>query len=64
MLRVYDILDNAEVQCSVRYCTYDYDSDQRVELSEKKARGMEVRYIYVEDGELWIEVESEVEDYA
>ena len=60
MLRVYDILDNSEVQCSVHYCWYDYDSFERIEIPESKARGMEVKYIYCENDELWIEVCSEV----
>ena len=60
MLCVYDILDNAEVQCCVHYCWYDDDSFERIEIPEKKARGMEVKYIYVEDDELWIEVYSGV----
>lgn len=56
MLCVYDILDNAEVQCAVHYCWYDEDAFERIEISEAKARGMEVKYLYVEDDELWIEV--------
>lgn len=62
MLRVYDILDNSEVQCSVHYCWYDYDSFERIEIGEAEARGLEVKYLYIEDGELWIEVDREVSE--
>ena len=60
MLRVYDILDNSEVQCAVHYCWYDYDAFERIEISEAEARGLEVKFLYIEDGELWIEVDREV----
>jgi hypothetical protein len=62
VLRVYDILDNSEVQCSVRYCWYDYDASERIEIAEAEARGLEVKYLYIEDGELWIEVDREVSE--
>lgn len=62
MLRVYDILDNSEVQCSVHFCWYDYDAFERIEISEAEARGREVKYLYVEDGDLWIEVVWEVSE--
>ena len=60
MLHVYDILENCEVQCSVHFCWYDFDAYERIEIPEAEARGAEVRYLYVEDGELWIEVNLEV----
>lgn len=62
MLFVYDILDNSEVQCGVHFCWYDYDAFERIEISEAEARGMEVKYLYIEDGDLWIEVDPEVSE--
>lgn len=62
MLRVYDILDNSEVQCGVHFCWYDYDAFERIEISEAEARGLEVKYLYIEDGELWIEVSRGVDE--
>lgn len=59
MLKVYDILDNCEVQSEVRFVWYDYDADVRVDLSEAEARGREVKYMYVEDGVLFVEVEGD-----
>ena len=56
MLRVYDILDNCEVQSEVRFVWYDYDADVRVDLSEAEARGREVKYLYVDDGILYVKV--------
>lgn len=58
MLRVYDILDNVDIQSEVRFVWYDYDADVRVDLSEAEARGREVKYMYVEDGVLFVEVEG------
>ena len=62
MLFVYDILDNSEVQCGVHFCWYDYDAFERIEISEAEARGMEVKYLYIEDGDLWIEVDRKVSE--
>lgn len=59
MLRVYDILDNVDVQSEVKFVRYDYDAEERVELSEEEARGREVRYMYVERDVLFVEVEDD-----
>jgi hypothetical protein len=56
MLKVYDILDNCEVQSEVRFVWYDYDAEERVTISEEEARGREVKYLYVDDGILYVEV--------
>ena len=56
MLKVYDILDNCEVQSEVRFVWYDYDAEERVTISEEEARGREVKYLYVDDGILSVEV--------
>ena len=56
MIRVYDILDNCEVQSEVRFVWYDYDAEERVTISEEEARGREVKYLYVDDGILYVEV--------
>lgn len=56
MIRVYDILDNCEVQSEVRFVWYDYDAGERVTISEEEARGREVKYLYVDDGILYVEV--------
>jgi hypothetical protein len=42
MLKVYDILDNCEVQSEVLFVWYDYDAEERVTISEEEARGREV----------------------
>ena len=56
MLKVYDILDNAEIQSDVLFVWYDYDAEERVTISEEEARGREVKYLYVDDGILYVEV--------
>lgn len=43
----------------IHYCYYDYNKDQTVELTRIQAHDMEVKYIYVKDNELYIEVEQE-----
>lgn len=59
MLRVYDILDNVDVQTEVKFVRFDEDAFERVELSEAEARGREVKYMYVEDDVLFLEVEDD-----
>lgn len=56
MIRVYDILNNCEVQSEVRFVRYDYDAEERVTICEEEARGREVKYLYVDGGILYVEV--------
>lgn len=50
------------VQCEVILCYYDYTINERVFLTEAEASGREIRYLYVEDGCLVIEVERGEEE--
>lgn len=59
MLKVYDILDNVDIQSEVKFVWYDYDAEECVELSEAEARGREVKYMYVERDVLFVEVEDD-----
>lgn len=49
-----------EIQCQTMLCYYDYNRDKRVLLSPAAAAGKEIRYMYVEDDVLYIEVEVEL----
>lgn len=56
------ILDCVEVQDGCHYCYYDYEKSCRIEITEKEAKSCDIRCIYCEDGELYIEVEKWEED--
>lgn len=55
------ILDCVDVQCAIRFYYYDYDKEQRMEVTEKEAKDKEIRFVYCEKDELCIEVEWEEE---
>ena len=52
------ILNCIEIQGERHYCYYDYKKECRIETSEKEAMDDDIKYIYCEDGELYIEVEK------
>ena len=58
-MRLYELLDSVEIQSDVHFVYYDYDKCERHELTEEEAKGKEVRYLYVDDYELYIEVDME-----
>lgn len=58
MIRLKDFLDSVEFQSDVKYFYYDYEKDERIELTEEEAGKYEIRYIYEEDGTICIEVDK------
>lgn len=56
-MKLYELLENVEIQCSMTVCRYDYEKNERVELHADEAMGKDVRFLYVDNGdELFIEV--------
>jgi len=49
-----------EIQCQVVLCYYDYIKDMRVPITRDEAQNHEIKYIYVEDDTLYIELEVEL----
>lgn len=59
-MTIRDLLDNlVEIQGECHYCYYDNDSEERVEITEDRAMDYDMKYIYCENGALYIEVEYE-----
>lgn len=56
---VANIVKNVELQCAVHFCYYDYEANERIEIGKFEALAYEVKYMYCEDDELWIEVECD-----
>lgn len=53
------ILNCVEIQGECHYCYYDHENERRIEISVEEAMDYDMKYIYCEDGELYIEVEKE-----
>ncbi|MBQ9801920.1 MAG: hypothetical protein IJW51_02475 [Clostridia bacterium] len=49
-----------EIQCQTILCYYDYHNDTRVPITREEAAGHEIKYMYVEDDTLYIELEVEL----
>lgn len=47
-----------EIQCQIVFCYYDYEKEKRVILTQAEAEDREIKYIYTEDGAIYIEVEE------
>lgn len=55
-----DMINNCvEFQVAVHLCYYDYDTDERIEGNVEELGNKEIRYMYTEDNEIYIEVEME-----
>lgn len=48
-----------EIQGPVVYCYYDHEHECRVEIAKEEAVDLEIKYLYCEDGKLYVEVEKE-----
>jgi len=59
MITIRDLLNNVELQSTAKYFYYDYDKEQRIELTEKEASDYDIKYIYEEDGIICFEVDKE-----
>lgn len=53
------ILNCVEIQGKCHYCYYDNENERRIEISAEEAMDYDMKYIYCEDGELYIEVDKE-----
>lgn len=56
-MKVYELTEQVEVQSEIKFCYYDYEKEERIELTKEKADFCDVRYMYVDDGILYVEVD-------
>ena len=47
-----------DIQCEIVFCYYNYNKDVRVICKFDQVADEEIRYIYVDEGRIYIEVES------
>ena len=61
-MTVTQLLTNIiEIQCEVIYCYYNYLKDERFIITKEMAANMDIRYIYIENEKLYIEVNNDEE---
>ena len=58
-MKVYELLNNVEFQNEIIFCCYDYVDFERKIITKEQANNKDVKYIYVEADELYIEVDDE-----
>ena len=59
MLTYNDLRKNIDIQVQVHLCWYDYDTEERVFGTEEELGDKEIKYMYTEHDEIFIEVETE-----
>lgn len=56
-MKLSDFLENVDIQSEYQVVYYDEDKNERVEISDEEASDKEIKYVYVENDILFIEVE-------
>ena len=59
MITTNEIKYNIEFQNQIHYCYFDYEKNERIITSFQEADGKEVKYIYSENDEIYIEYDNE-----
>lgn len=60
-MTLHALLLNIEIQSEYKIVYYDYEEEQRIEVPSEHYSDKEIKYLYVEDGILYIEVDNEEE---
>ena len=63
-MELYKLFLNIEIQSEYKVVYYDYEKEQRIVLGEEAIShytDKEIKYVYVEDGILYIEIDVEEE---
>lgn len=63
-MKLYELLNNVEIQSDLCIVYYDYEKGERIEILESEAQDKEMRYLYSENNCLFIEVEKGEENEA
>lgn len=58
-MKLYDLIHQVEIQSETKYVYYDYDKCERFEITQEEALDKDIKYIYVDDGILYIEIDNE-----
>ncbi len=60
-MKLYEIFLHTEIQSDYKVVYYDYIKEQRIEVSEEDYTDKYIRYLYVDDGILYIEIDNDEE---
>lgn len=60
-MKLIQLILNVEIQSKYKIVYYDYDENRRIKTTLDGNEDKDIRYMYVEDGTLYIEIESEDE---
>lgn len=58
-MKLYQLFMNTEIQSDYKVVMYDYVREERIQVDVEDYAERDVRYLYVEDGILYIEIEFE-----
>ena len=60
-MKLYEIFLNIEVQSECKIVYYDYKKEERIEVDTENYTDREIKYLYVDDGILYIEIDNDEE---
>lgn len=59
-MKLYELLENTEIQSEYKVVYYDNEKEERVEVeNESEVKDNEIKYIYAENNIIYIEIEKE-----
>lgn len=56
-MKLYQLFMNTEIQSDYKVVMYDYVREERIQVDVEDYAERDVRYLYVEDGILYIEID-------
>lgn len=59
IMTIKDLTNNIDIQNTIHYCYYDYDKSERIEITEEMANDKEIKYLYCDDNEIYIEIDMD-----
>ena len=60
-MKLIQLILNVEIQSEYKIVYYDYNEERRIKTTLDESGDKDIRYMYVEDGILYIEIENEEE---
>ena len=58
-MTLHSLLLNIEIQSEYKVVYYDYEQEERIEVHGEYYSDKEIKYLYVEEGILYIEIDNE-----
>ncbi len=58
-MTLHALLFNIELQSEYKVVYYDYENEDRIEVCAEHYTDKEIKYLYVDDGILYIEIDNE-----